>query len=109
MAKMQLNRPDLESKIRSAFRRQFPTLHILLDGERVTIDNDGILGFNPIPDNEFCGAGTYSMHGWVKVIRRLCKDGWQSCNTKFDVIVTIENKDDELDIKFSQPIFLKIQ
>lgn len=109
MANAKLNRTAFESEIISAFRQQFPNLQILLKGEKVTLDKDGELGFNPIPENDFCGPGTYSMHGWVKVFRCLGDNGIQSHNTKFDVTVIIEYGDDGLEIKFSQPIFLQLR
>ena len=84
------NRETIENAITTAFRRQLSDLELLFKGQRVIADKSERIGFNPIPENLFCGEGTYKMHGWVSIQSHLEGGGIHLIKTTFNVTVIVE-------------------
>lgn len=107
MGNISYNRETIENAITTAFRRQLPDLELLFKGQRAIPDKSERIGFNPIPENQFCGEGTYKMLGWVSIRTQLEGGGIHLIKTTFNVTVIVKKENDKLNITFQQPIILQ--
>ena len=108
MADSHLTKKNVESCVASAFRKQFSELNFRSnpDIKILGLDTSGNVGFNEIQVEDFCGEGTYMMHGWAKVFGEnngIINSFWIS----FDIDVTIEKEDESVKVSFLQPIFIR--
>ncbi|MBD5273685.1 MAG: hypothetical protein HDS36_02370 [Bacteroides sp.] len=105
----ELTKSEVENAVSSAFISQFPNLKFQSNIHIIKRDPDGLLGFNPIPNDAFHGEGTYYMDGWVTVFGKVDDDFMKTYQCNFNVEVKVEVQEGNICVSFKQPISLKIR
>lgn len=107
MGNISLTKLEVENRIRSEFRKQFPNLNFCTDIKNIKLEPNGQVGFNPIPAEIFCGEGTYLMHGWASIFGNPISECVNSFRHFFDVEVKVEKTEDGIKISFQEPIIIR--